>query len=316
MPEFRKRHRLIVVDEAHTIIHWGEGKNQEAAFREWFGHIGEVRSLCLKVPCLVLTATACPSHRRKIMTKLCFGKNACVISDTPDRKNIKMSVIKVKQNEDPDVIFSWIIEELEKKKENFQRHIIFCNTIKDCSLIYMTFVKHFGRSHLFNMFHSKTTDSVKDKIRDDMNNPNGQLRVLICTNAAGMGVNYSELYNVVHYGPPKEIDTFVQQMGRAGRDNKQSHDLIIFKSAQLKRVDNDMKNLVVSDQCRRLLLTKSYMCDPAKDIKKHFCCDICERNCKCGEELCPFIHPVVRAKVPDTDSDSESDVRTTDDETD
>lgn len=70
-----------------------------------------------------------------------------------------MSVIKVKQNEDPDVIFSWIIEELEKKKENFQRHIIFCNTIKDCSLIYMTFVKHFGRSHLFNMFHSKTTDS-------------------------------------------------------------------------------------------------------------------------------------------------------------
>lgn len=109
-PEFQKRHRLIV--EAHTIIHWGEGKNQEAAFCEWFGHIGEVRSLCLKVPCLSLTATACPSHRRKIMTKLCFGKNACVISDIPDRKNIKMSVIKVKQNEDPDVIFHGLFKNL------------------------------------------------------------------------------------------------------------------------------------------------------------------------------------------------------------
>lgn len=111
-PEFRKRHRLIVVDEAHTIIHWGEGKNQEAAFREWFGHIGEVVSLCLKVPCLALTATVCPSHRRKIMTKLCFGKNSCVISDTPNRKNIKMSVIKEKQNEDPDVIFHGLLKNL------------------------------------------------------------------------------------------------------------------------------------------------------------------------------------------------------------
>ncbi|XP_048771753.2 uncharacterized protein LOC125677677 [Ostrea edulis] len=74
-PEFTKRHRLIVVDEAHTIIHWGEEKNkQETAFREWFGHIGELRSLCLKVPVLALTATACPSHRRKIMSKLCYGK--------------------------------------------------------------------------------------------------------------------------------------------------------------------------------------------------------------------------------------------------
>lgn len=109
-PEFQKRHRLIV--EAHTIIHWGEGNNQEAAFCEWFGHIDEVRSLCLKVPCLALTATACPSHRRKTMTKVCFGKNACVISDIPDRKNIKMSVIKVKQNEDPDVIFHGLFKNL------------------------------------------------------------------------------------------------------------------------------------------------------------------------------------------------------------
>lgn len=86
--------------------------NQEAAFREWFGHIVEIRSLCLKVPCFALTSTTCPNHRRKIMTKLCFGKNACVISDIPDRKNIKMSVIKVKQNEDPDVIFHGLFNNL------------------------------------------------------------------------------------------------------------------------------------------------------------------------------------------------------------
>jgi ATP-dependent DNA helicase RecQ len=149
-----------------------------------------------------------------------------------------------------------------------------------------------------------------------MSNPSGQLRVLICTNAAGMGVNYSELYNVIHYGPPKEIDSFVQQMGRAGRDNTQSHDLIIFKSAQLKRVDNDMRDIVLSDSCRRLLLMKSYMCNFAPDIKEHFCCDICERICKCGEEVCPYKHPVkanVRDEMAVTNSDSDT---TTDEETD
>lgn len=83
-------------------------------------------------------------------------------TDTPDRRNINMSVIKVNQNKDPNVIFSWIFEELEKEKEKFQRHILFCNTMKDCSLIYNTLVKNYGKSHLFNMFHSDTTNYAKD----------------------------------------------------------------------------------------------------------------------------------------------------------
>jgi ATP-dependent DNA helicase RecQ len=71
------------------------------------------------------------------------------------------------------------------------------------------------------MYHSQTLQHVKDGIEQDMSNMNGNDRVLICTCAAGMGVNFVGISNVIHHGPPNDIDDFVQQMGRAGRDGCQ-----------------------------------------------------------------------------------------------
>lgn len=63
-----------------------------------------------------------------------------------------------------------------------------------------------------------------------MESEDGQIRVLISTNAAGMGVNFKGLHNVVHYGPPRDLDTLVQQMGRAGRDGEFSVEIILYKN--------------------------------------------------------------------------------------
>lgn len=57
------------------------------------------------------------------------------------------------------------------------------------------------------MYHSHTPEPVKEMIRHDMQNPNGNIRVLVCTNAAGMGVNYPGVNFVVNYGPPREMNT-------------------------------------------------------------------------------------------------------------
>lgn len=54
-----------------------------------------------------------------------------------------------------------------------------------------------------HMYHSKTPDPVKETIKVEMNKPNGKLRILIATSAAGMGVNFSNLNQVINYGPPK-----------------------------------------------------------------------------------------------------------------
>lgn len=105
----------------------------------------------------------------------------------------------------------------------------------------------------FNMYHSKTSDATKEKIRKDMLEANGKIRVLICTNAAGMGVNFQNVNNIVHYGPPRDLDNLVQQMGRAGRDGTQSNELIIYKANQLKKVDDDVIKLLKSTvSCRKL----------------------------------------------------------------
>ncbi|XP_052690587.1 ATP-dependent DNA helicase RecQ-like isoform X2 [Crassostrea angulata] len=139
---FTPKHNLIVVDEAHTVIQWGLEHDQEGPFREWFAHIGEMRSLCIGVPLLALTATASPTHRRQIMKNLCFRDHSCVILDSPDRPNIKLNVLKVKNNVDLENVFHWLTTALVEKREYLQRHLIFCNSIKDCASIYMLFFKN------------------------------------------------------------------------------------------------------------------------------------------------------------------------------
>lgn len=78
------------------------------------------------------------------------------------------------------------------------------------------------------MYHIKTNEKAKEKIEDDMTT-DGLICVLICTNASGMGVNFKGLHNIVHYGLPRQMDSFVQQMGRALRDGEFSQELIILK---------------------------------------------------------------------------------------
>lgn len=139
-----------------------------------------------------------------------------MIAESPDRENIKITSVQVPNNEDLHTTFGWLIDGLKAEKESFPRHVIFSETILTVSKIYSAFVDVLGSDCKYvNMFHSKTKETLKEEIRKDMTQ-DGLIRVLICTNSAGMGVNYSFLRNVVHYGLPHEMDTFVQQMGRAG----------------------------------------------------------------------------------------------------
>lgn len=57
---YQEKLKLIAVDEAHTVLQWGEGSDQEEPFREWLSQIGQLRSLCTEVPLVALTATSGP----------------------------------------------------------------------------------------------------------------------------------------------------------------------------------------------------------------------------------------------------------------
>lgn len=271
----------------------------EDPFREWFSKIQELRSLCPNVPVLALTATAGPTQRRKILKYLCFRPGYELVLDSPDRRNIKITVKSIKNNDNVEKVFGWLIKDLRHHREQLPRHVVFCNSINDVTKIYFAFIKTCKQYRQnFDMFHSKTDDEIKDKIREDMSDE-GKIRILICTNAAGMGVNFHQVHNVVHYGVPRELETFVQQMGRGGRDGKPSHELVLFKmhKGYLKHVEPELVRIVKDSVCRRSMLCAAFQTKHSELTPLHACCDICEKKCTCDCDVCPQSHAAV------TDSD-------------
>lgn len=179
---------------------------------------------------MALTAASGPSNRRKIMKLLCFQQGCEIIVESPDRLNIKISPINIPNNDEIQTTFSWLLEDLHLHKEHLPRHIIFCEAISTISKILSIFRKVFNKHcDNFDMYHSKTPETRKEHIRSDMAK-SGYIRVLICTNSAGKGVNFYGVNTIIHYGLPRDMDTFVQQMGRGGRDGSFANELILFKS--------------------------------------------------------------------------------------
>ena len=101
-----------------SFFNRGESTQHEEPFRAWFSRIGELRSLCPKAQMIALTATSGSAQRRKIMKHLCFTGNNEVIVESPDRTNIKLTSKCIPNNDILDNIFSWLIEDLKKKRNN------------------------------------------------------------------------------------------------------------------------------------------------------------------------------------------------------
>lgn len=181
-------------------------------------------------------------------------------------------------------LFFFLIRLLIEKKELCKRFIIFCPSIKLCGDVFSAFKME--KCQNTDMYHSKTNETVKENIRQDMQDANGKIRVLIATNAAGMGVNFKDVNNIIHFGPPKDMDSFVQQLGRAGRDGSQTAmALLLFHSRQCRKLDDDMKRYISNkDSCRRQILLSAYNCNPPLDRVKHLCCDICTSTCSCEKK--------------------------------
>ena len=106
-------------------------------------------------------------------------------------------------------------------------------------------------NRLVAMYHSGTSPSIQEHVLQSLKDPNGKVRIVIATNALGMGVDIKGLYNVINYGPPSDLESYVQEMGGAGRDGKNSEALPMFRGRQLRQCAPEMLNCVKSNSCRR-----------------------------------------------------------------
>lgn len=114
--------------------------------------------------------------------------------------------------------------------------------------------------------------------------PGSPLHIVIVTIAFGMGVETSDIRYVIHWGPPEDIEQYVQATCRAGRDGSVSHAAMLYTKGLKRFVDNDMIQYCEnSDKCHRKMLFSdfdSYVHDPKN--KGCSCCDVCSVSCDCG----------------------------------
>lgn len=126
-----------------------------------------------------------------------------------------------------------------------------------------------------------------------------QIRVLIATSAAGMGVNFKGV-KYTNNGCPRDMDTFVQQYRRVGRDGEFAMSLLIYTKRDVKNIDDDMK-LHVNNKtiCRRENILSSYKSKLLENRDMHMCCDVCNKKCQIVDcEKCTSTqHPSYKSKI-------------------
>lgn len=262
--------------------------------------MGELRSLVKPgIPVLALTATASKKTRQKVAKTLILRKPHYIVR-SPNRDNIKLVVRKVKGGT-LETSFSWLVEELKEKGVDTPRTLIYCKSVKDCADIYNMLLYKLGNgghiddgkkassyNRLFAMFFHSTPEQKKQYISENLQLPEGHYRVIVCTNALGMGVDFRDITRVVNYGCPRDLEAYIQESGRAGRAGQNAVAALFFTPVHLLGCDEGIKKYVRNtNECRRQALYAEFGHNN-NDIVHHSCCDICAGLCKCNGDSCSY----------------------------
>lgn len=246
------------------------GAKNKVPFQKWYGCLGEIRSL-IPSGCqiLVLTATASKTTKQQIFHTLHLSdKDIKMIEESPDRTNLFYATLYLDKNDSIELSFASLINEVKNFKVQTERTLIYCQTRKQCSVLFRVFEVYLGkhlyhgdtspRNRIVEMYHAGTPASVKDHISKSMALDDGHLRVLICTVAFGMGVNCKKVRRVVHFGPSKSVEMYIQECGRAGRDGLASTCVLLYNGLLSTHCDTDMKQYLQVEQCRRRWLMAQF----------------------------------------------------------
>ena len=139
----------------------------------------------------------------------------------------------MQKDADHELYLEWLVKDLKLKQTSCEITIIYCQTIKQCSIIYGMIKRMLGQdiyhgtdndptSVLVEMLHSCTPSANKEKILLSFQSMAGTILLLIATIVFGMRVDCKGMHRIIHYGPAKNVEAYIQETGRAGRDGIQS----------------------------------------------------------------------------------------------
>ena len=263
---------LVAIDESHCISTWSD-------FRPEYKQLSCLKDI-INAPILALTASATPKIISDIEKTLNLN-NAKIVTSTFYRSNLDVNV-KRKFNGDYD--FNEIIEFLRELKTN-EKAIIYCKTKNETDDFVL---KLKAKNIKAKSYHAGKSNKVRTSIQKKF--INNEVNVIIATIAFGMGIDVPNIRLVINYGISRDMESFYQEMGRAGRDGKNSKiylywnnsDFTInkhflndikdenFKKRQMNKI-LEMEKFVNSNQCRMQYITKYF----GEKIKECGHCDYC-----------------------------------------
>ena len=204
----------IVVDEAHCISQWGYD------FRPDYLQIGKLREL-VDAPVIALTATATPQVAEDIMERLGF-QDKCLIKSGFERPNL-----------------SYIVRRTEDK---IGQLLNICNSVSGTGIVYVRSRKKTEELSAFlsangvsaSFYHAGLGQQSRTDRQEQWKSD--KIRVMVCTNAFGMGIDKPDVRFVIHFDVPDSPEAYFQEAGRGGRDGKRSFAVMLWNSSDVKRL--------------------------------------------------------------------------------
>lgn len=212
---------LLVVDESHCISQWGYD------FRPSYLRIAEIRQFISEVPVLALTATATPEVIDDIQTQLHFREKN-VFKKSFERKNL-----------------AYIVHTTENKQEELVRLF---SRIRGSGIVYVrSRQKTKELSDFLNQqdlsadyYHAGLSNT--DKNRKQRAWKENQTRIIVCTNAFGMGIDKPDVRIVIHTDLPNSIEEYFQEAGRAGRDGNKAYAIVLYNKTDSTKLKKRIKD--------------------------------------------------------------------------
>lgn len=205
----------VIVDEAHCISEWGHD------FRPSYRLIGDWLNELSKRPVVgAFTATATKAVERDIKQLLGLSEANVYITGF-DRPNLSFSVVRTPKRMD------YVVDYV--RRHAHENGIIYCSTRKDVERVYDNLTRAGIQT---GYYHA----GLSDEMRKDMQNKYAfdQLQVMVATNAFGMGIDKSNVRYVLHYQMPRNMESYYQEAGRAGRDGAKAECILLYSGQDVR----------------------------------------------------------------------------------